>query len=147
MADTEAWLPARSTPALVQLLAQASAARVSEALAARGLTEIRPGHSLLLVPLLGGAWHASELAAHLGVSRQAVAQLVATLERGGYVGRVADPGDARAKLICLTARGRLALRVMRSSAQLLEREWEERLGPDGLAQLRVTLGTLLGGAG
>ena len=39
--------------------------------------------------------------------------MVATLERDGYLQRVTDPGDARAKLVCLTPRGR-ALRGRRS---------------------------------
>lgn len=85
------------------------------------------------------------LADRLRVSRQAVAQAVATLERGGYVERVPDPGDARAKLICLTARGRAALRAMRTGAQELERDWEARLGPEKLAEFRGILAELLGG--
>src|SRR5215469_16616660 len=112
MADSLPAGLARTTPALVQLLAHANAARLAMAFEEQGLDGLRPGQALLLVPLLGGGRHASDLAGRLGVSRQAVAQVVATLERGGYVERVADPGDARAKLICLTGRGRAALRVM-----------------------------------
>jgi DNA-binding MarR family transcriptional regulator len=137
----------RTTPALVQLLAQADAARLSVTLAEQGLDGLRPAHALLLVPLLGGGRHASDLADRLRVSRQAVAQVAATLERGGYVERVADPGDARAKLICLTARGRAALRAMRAGAQELERDWEARLGAARLAEFREILAALLGDGG
>ena len=77
------------------------------------------------------------------MTRQAVAQVVATLERDGYVQRVADPGDARAKLICLTPRGRAALRTMQSSARAAEDAWRQRLGADRLAAFRETLLTLL----
>jgi DNA-binding MarR family transcriptional regulator len=135
---------ARTTPALVQLLAQADAARVAAAFAAQGMDGLRPAHSLVLVPLLGGGRHASDLAGQLGVSRQAVAQVVAKLEHGGYLERVADPGDARAKLVCLTARGRAALRVMRATAQAVERDWETQLGAERLAEFRDTLNALLG---
>jgi DNA-binding MarR family transcriptional regulator len=104
---------------------------------------LRPVHALLLIPLLGGGRHAASLAAELGVSRQAIAQVVATLERDGYVQRIADPGDARAKLVCLTPRGRAALRTMRSSARVTEDTWRRQLGADRLAAFRETLIALL----
>jgi DNA-binding MarR family transcriptional regulator len=77
------------------------------------------------------------------VSRQAVAQGIASLERHGYVTRVPDPVDARALIIELTPRGRQALRVMRSNAVDLEKRWEEVLGQKRLAELRKILQTLL----
>lgn len=120
---------------------------MAAALAEQGLEGLRPGHTLLLVSLLGGGMHASDLAEQMGVSRQAVAQAVAALERGGYVERAVDPGDARAKLICLTPHGRVALRATRVCAQALERDWEARLGRQGLAEFRSLLIALLGGAG
>ncbi len=104
---------------------------------------LRPLHALLLVPLLGGGRRASDLAETLGVSRQAVAQVVTRLERDGYLNRTDDPGDARAKLICLTSRGRAALRTMRATALAVEDEWRQRLGAEQLASFRDTLITLL----
>jgi DNA-binding MarR family transcriptional regulator len=144
MADSRLAGLTPTTPALVQLLARAGGVRVAAAFADEGLDGLRAGHSLLLVPLLGGGRHASDLAQDLGVSRQAVAQVVATLERGDYVQRVPDPADARAKLIELTPKGRAALRVMRASALSLEREWEDQLGPQALAEFRRTVSRLLG---
>ncbi len=100
-------------------------------------------HAVLLVPLLGGGRHASDLAEILGVSRQAVAQVVTRLEQDGYLTRITDPGDARAKLICLTPRGRAALRTRRATALAVEDEWRQRLGAERLARFRDTLLTLL----
>ncbi len=139
-------LAARTTPALVQLLARAGADRLRADFAAQGMDGLRPVHALLLIPLLGGGRHASSLAADLGVTRQAVAQVVATLERDGYLRRVTDPGDARAKLVCLTPRGRAALRSMHASARAVEDEWRQRLGDQCLAGFRETLLTLLSAA-
>ena len=107
------------------------------------MSGLRPAHALVLVPLLGAGLRASELAVRLGVSRQAVAQVVTTLEHGGYVQRIADPGDARARLVCLTAHGRAALRVLRATAVSVEEDWATRLGADRLAEFRNTLLTLL----
>ena len=133
----------RTVPALVQLLARAGADRLRADFAAQGMAGLRPMHALLLIPLLGGGRHASSIATDLGVTRQAVAQVVTTLERDGYVRRVTDPGDARAKLVCLTPRGRAALRAMQASARAVEETWRERLGDERLADFRATLLTLL----
>jgi DNA-binding MarR family transcriptional regulator len=139
---------AQTTPALVQALARSAAGVVAAAFAEHGFTDLRPAHAPLLVPLLGGAGRANDLAERMGVSRQAVAQVVTTLERGGYVVRVPDPADARAKLICLTKRGRAALKVMRGCAEQAEAEWVAQLGEARVLELRAILLELLGpGAG
>ena len=132
-------------PALVQALARSGAERLRADFTAQGMDGLRPVHAVLLVPLLGGGRHASDLAETLGVSRQAVAQVVSRLEQDGYLTRITDPGDARAKLICLTPRGRAALRAMRTTAMTIEDEWRARLGAERLAGFRDTLLTLLAG--
>jgi DNA-binding MarR family transcriptional regulator len=133
----------QTIPALVKLLARSGAERLRGEFAAQDMGGLRPLHALLLVPLLGGGRHASDLAETLGVSRQAVAQVVTRLELDGYLTRIADPGDARAKLVCLTPRGRAALRTMRATALAVEDEWRQRLGAERLAGFRDTLITLL----
>jgi DNA-binding MarR family transcriptional regulator len=135
------WEP--TVPALVQLLAASGAPHLRAAFAAAGLDGIRPAQSFALVPLVVGGLHASGLADRLGVSRQAVAQAIAPLERHGYVTRVPDPADARVRIIELTPRGRHALRVMRSNAVGLEKRWQEILGQERLGELRKILQTLL----
>lgn len=136
----------QTVPALVQLLARQSAERLRADFADQGMAGLRPLHALLLIPLLGGGRHASDLAETLGVSRQAVAQVVTRLEGDGYLTRITDPGDARARLICLTPRGRAALRTMRASARAVEDDWRERLGTGQLASFRDMLVTLLSAA-
>jgi hypothetical protein len=66
-------------------------------------------------------------------------------ERHGYVTRVPDPVDARARIIELTPRGRQALRVMRSSALDLEKRSQQVLGERRLDELREILQILLAG--
>lgn len=135
------WEP--TVPALVNLVTAAGAPRLRAAFAAAGLDGIRPAQAVALVPLAAGGLHASALADRLGVSRQAVAQAIAALERHGYVTRAPDPVDARARIIELTARGRQALQVMRANAVTLERRWAEVLGERRLGELRQTLQMLL----
>lgn len=135
------WAP--TVPALVQLVAASERPHLTAAFAAAGLDGLRPAQSVVLVPLASGGLHASDLADRLAVSRQAVAQAVAALERHGYVSRLPDPADARARIIELTPRGRRVLKVMRSAAVDLEKRWEETLGPQLLSQFRESLLTLL----
>ena len=135
------WKP--TVPALVNLVAASGAPHLRVAFAAAGLDGIRPAQAVVLVPLAAGGLHASDLADRLKVSRQAVAQGIASLERHGYVTRVADPVDARARIIELAPRGRQALRVMRSNALDLEKRWEQVLGSRRLGELKESLQTLL----
>jgi len=135
------WKP--TVPALVNLVAASGAPHLRAAFAAAGLDGIRPAQSVALVPLAAGGLHASDLADRLRVSRQAVAQAITGLERHGYVTRVADPVDARARIIELTPRGRQVLRVMRSNALDLEKRWEQVLGSRRLGELRESLQMLL----
>jgi DNA-binding MarR family transcriptional regulator len=135
------WEP--TVPALVNLVTRSGAPGLRAAFAAAGLDGIRPAQAVALVPLAAGGLHASDLADQLNVSRQAVAQALAALERHDYVVRGPHPSDARARVIELTPRGRQALRVMRSNALAVEKRWRDVLGERRLGELRETLVALL----
>ena len=81
----------------------------------------------------------SELAASMGVSKQALNYLLGELERLGYLERGADPDDRRSRRIVLTRRGELAGETMRDAVVELEREWEARLGRKRFTVLRDLL--------
>jgi len=135
------WEP--TVPALVNLVARSGAPGLRAAFAAAGLDGIRPAQAVALVPLAAGGLHASDLADQLRVTRQAVAQAVAALERHDYVVRGPHPSDARARIIELTPKGRHALRVMRSNALDVEKRWRDTLGEQRFGELRETLVALL----
>ncbi|HKB42578.1 MAG TPA: MarR family transcriptional regulator [Gemmataceae bacterium] len=81
----------------------------------------------------------SELARRAQITKQSMAELVAHLERHGYVERVADPGDRRAKLVRATSRGQEVYAIAREAIAEIEREWTERLGANNMRQLRDLL--------
>ena len=81
----------------------------------------------------------SELAARLGVSKQALNYTLGELERSGYLERRADPRDLRSKLITLTHRGELAIQTIRQAVTEIEGDWEQQLGPERFAQFRQLL--------
>jgi DNA-binding MarR family transcriptional regulator len=68
-----------------------------------------------------------------------MAQLVEHLERHGYVERVADPADRRAKLVRATARGRQIYAIAREVMAEIDARWTEQLGSARMRQLRELL--------
>ena len=76
------------------------------------------------------------------VAKQSMAEFVAHLERHGYVERVPDPSDRRAKLVRATARGAEIYAIAREVVAELEDQWTRALGKAKMRQLRELLGEL-----
>jgi DNA-binding MarR family transcriptional regulator len=66
-------------------------------------------------------------------------QLVADLEKKGYVERVEDPADGRARLVRLTKKGRRHVRDAREIIREIETAYARGLGDERLETLRVIL--------
>jgi DNA-binding MarR family transcriptional regulator len=81
----------------------------------------------------------SELAARLGITKQALNYLLGELERLDYVQRKPDPDDLRSKRVALTRRGASAIRVIREAVADVEAAWAHQLGPERFAQFRTIL--------
>ena len=84
----------------------------------------------------------TELAERAQTTKQAMGQLVDALERGGYVERVPDPADRRAKQIRLTERGWAVHERGGEIVAELQTAWADILGAGKLAQLLVLLDEL-----
>jgi DNA-binding MarR family transcriptional regulator len=82
------------------------------------------------------------LAEQAQVTKQSAGFLVDQLEKAGYVERVPDPTDARARLITLAARGREAQAAARAAERAIEQEWERHLGKERMSSLRDALADL-----
>jgi len=116
--------------------------RMLERLHEHGFDDLDAPHlNVLLYPGPQGS-RPSELAARLGMSKQAVNYLLGELERRGYIERRPDPDDLRSRRIALTERGEAVGLVMREAVAEVEREWEAKLGRKQFAQLRGLLGEL-----
>ena len=81
----------------------------------------------------------TQLAAQLGMTKQAVNYLLGQMERRGYVERRPDPDDVRSKRIALTPRGEAATTTIVDAIAEIEQDWRERLGARRLGQLRELL--------
>ena len=112
---------------------------VYERLAARGHGEVRAAHGNVFQYLDDDGTRVVELAARAQVTKQSMAALVEYLESRGYVERVSDPSDGRAKLVRATARGREVFAIVRELVAEIDARLVERLGAAKLAQLRTLL--------
>ena len=104
-------------------------------IAERGHPEIRAPHGNVFGFLDAEGTQVSELARRAQITKQSMAELVAHLARNGYVERVPDPSDRRAKLVRPTRRGRDVYAIAREVIAEIEREWTERLGATKMRQL------------
>lgn len=81
----------------------------------------------------------SQLADHLGITKQSVNDLLGHLERQGYLGRVPDPADGRARVIRLTSKGLQLQATIHDEARAAQLRIAEILGPRRFAQLHSSL--------
>lgn len=130
-------------PPMVRLLNIALdefAEQLYERMSAAGFGDIRPGHGCVfggIDPDNGS--RLTELAERACMTKQSVGEVTSDLEERGYLERIADPDDGRAKIIRLTTHGREAYTVGRRLIDDLEREWAERYGEEPIAALRDAL--------
>ncbi|GGW48897.1 MarR family transcriptional regulator [Streptomyces lucensis JCM 4490] len=116
--------------------------RINDGVVARGFTDIRPAHGFAFARLAPDGATATDLAAHLGVTKQAASQLVDEIVRKGYAERRPHPEDARARLIVLTGRGWACTRAAEEAAAEVVGRWAELLGEGEVRALRESLGRI-----
>jgi DNA-binding MarR family transcriptional regulator len=113
----------------------------------RGYPEARAAHATLAeaIDRRSGS-RLTDLARRARMTKQGMMLLVDDMESKGYVRRVADPSDARAKIVKLTARGRLYVAEARRVVSAVETRARRRIGDRRYQQLRGVLAEL-GGEG
>lgn len=109
--------------------------RIHAGVVARGFEGLRPAHGFAFARLAPGGATVTDLAVHLGVTKQAASQLVDEIVRKGYAERRAHPEDARARLIVLTERGWACTRAAEEAAADAVRTWGDALGEEGMRAL------------
>jgi DNA-binding MarR family transcriptional regulator len=112
--------------------------RVMEAIRAAGF-DATLAQARLLQRLSPQGSRLTELAEAAQVTKQTASFLVDQLEKAGYVERVPDPKDGRARLIKETEKARAAAPLAGVEIARIEAEWEQHVGKRQLAQVRETL--------
>src|SRR4051794_2264339 len=101
--------------------------------------DLRPTHGCVFRFVRGPGMRPTVLAEMAGMTKQSVGEIVDDLVARGYVKRIPDPEDKRAKLICLTERGERAQATGLALFAKVEQQWAERYGAKRMAQLRELL--------
>src|SRR3954447_10047088 len=110
--------------------------RVFAALAAAGFDDFSTAQARIFQRIGPNGTRLTELAQAAQVTKQTAGFLVDQLERAGYVTRIADPVDRRARLVTLARRGRRAGEIAAAAVGDIEAEWAAHLGPRAIQQLR-----------
>ncbi len=112
-------------------------------LAAAGFPDLRMRHTMLLESIREEGARVTSLASRLGMTKQAMTELVDDLERSGFVDRIDDPADRRALLIVLSDKGRLVFIKAFVLIAAMERESAAGVGPESSAAPRATMARLV----
>ncbi|WP_327431832.1 MULTISPECIES: MarR family winged helix-turn-helix transcriptional regulator [unclassified Streptomyces] len=113
--------------------------RVFAALAEAGFDDFTPAQARVLQRVGPNGTRLTDLAEQAQVTKQTAGFLVDQLEKAGYVRRMPDPTDKRARLVCLAERARAAQPVAGAVIAEIEKEWEAHLGKRRMTQLRQAL--------
>jgi DNA-binding MarR family transcriptional regulator len=129
-----------SVPRLLGESFRALDGQLHEGMVAAGFGDVRPAHYAVFRFLKPEGSRVAELAEEARMTKQSMGELVAYLERRGYVERLPDPRDGRARMVVWTEAG---LRWSEAAAERLgeiEDALAERMG--GQERLEELAGSL-----
>jgi DNA-binding MarR family transcriptional regulator len=139
-------LEGRERPANLAVLMREAFVTLNDLVVARlaehGHDLVRPAHGTVFQYLDDTGTTVSLLAERAQMTKQAMAELVQHLEINGYVVRVPDPQDGRAKLVLPTERGREVITIAQGLVPELEGRVARLLGKDRVQALRQDLNTI-----
>lgn len=115
-----------------------------QAYAAAGYDDLRLVHRSIIRDLLLDGLRPTELAARLGLSKQAVNDLLREFEANGYIRLEPDPSDGRAKRVVVTDRGWAMATLAADVSRDVGRRWAARVGEDRFAVFEEVLREITG---
>jgi DNA-binding MarR family transcriptional regulator len=125
--------------ALLRIPGQAIQRRLIQELNAAGFDDLRVPHMpVLQFPGPDGV-RPGTLAERAGMSKQAMNQLLRSLEALGYLVRGDAPDHGRARIVRFTKRGHAVYARMIDVLREIEREWSAELGARRFADLKALL--------
>lgn len=113
--------------------------RVLADLTAAGFDDVTVAQGRILARVSAKGSRVTDLAEQARVTKQTVVSTIDQLERAGYVRRVPDPTDARARLVTFAERGLAAQQVARRTEAVVQEEWTRHLGRRETARLHQLL--------
>lgn len=125
--------------ALLRYPARAVQRRLIQELNHAGFDDLRLPHMAVLQHPGPDGVRPTVLAERAGMSKQAMNQLLMSLERLGYITREDAPEGGRSRVVRLTERGHAVWNLMIAILVEVEEEWREELGEERFAQLKEIL--------
>jgi len=125
--------------ALLRVPAQAVQRRIIRGLNEAGFEDLRMPHMAVLQYPGPDGVRPGMLAERAGMSKQAMNQLLRSLEGLGYIVRSDVPDEGRARVVRLTKRGRAAYARIHDILGDIEREWNAELGTERFGRLKELL--------
>ena len=133
----------RMIGALLRIPREAALRQVVAGLAAADFGDVRPAHFTVFQHIPPEGIRLTALADAALMTKQSMGYLVDDLAALGYVERVPDPTDRRAKVVRLTARGRAVEETVRKVIRQIEADWAARLGQKEYQHLTRLLRALI----
>ncbi len=131
--------PPPSVVALLRMAWEDAITEVHDSLVDAGFEDIRPAYRIVLRDVLTAGLRPTELAARIGLSKQAANDLLREFEANGYITLVPDPEDGRAKRIQATARGTALVQTASRVSGDIAGRWEAEVGEQRFAHFEEVL--------
>lgn len=125
--------------ALLRRPFMAARAQIVDHLHAAGFADLLPAHLAVLQYPGPHGRSPGEIARAANASKQAINNLLAQLERAGYLSRLVNPDNRRERTVELTSRGHAAIAAIRVAVQQIEQHWQSELGSAAYERLRALL--------
>ena len=135
-----------NTPSTATLLHQTFQCLIEQLVAElheAGYNDIRSAHSRVFEHLPAKGAQVARMAEAAQMTQQSMTELVEYLEKLGYLERLPDPSDRRAKLVRLTETGTRLSATGRQAMRRIDASWEARLGKDRMREMRSALSEVL----
>jgi DNA-binding MarR family transcriptional regulator len=126
--------------ALLRVPAFAIHRQIISRLNSAGFTDLRVPHMAVFIYPGADGYRPSELAERAGMSKQAMNQLLQSMERLGYIRRDDGHGDGRARVVRFTQRGQDAWHKILEILADIESDWRATLGDQHFNLLKELLG-------
>ena len=107
--------------------------------AAEGYTQIQGSHQAILNHLSLSGTRLTDLAERAAITKQAMGQLVDEMECLGFVERIQDPNDGRAKIVKFTAKGHALMNAGTRVGASVQQEYSALIGEKKMRRLHDLL--------
>jgi DNA-binding MarR family transcriptional regulator len=131
-----------ATPALMRAARGTYAQSIRAQLHAVGITDLPRNGAFILAGIDTGGGPGQDLPSELGVTKQAVSQVIDLLVSRGYLEREPDADDRRRVRLSLTERGEEVVAAVQRGVDAVDRQLEAAVSPQQVEALRSALGAL-----